>query len=87
MKSDKRKPSVSAIIFLVALALLTNFFVAPTPGVTDGIGGWPIVQADSSGDSTSSVVAQEDTETEESDTGLLTLLWDIAQIRLCNEGF
>ena len=79
MKSDKRKPSVSAIIFLVALALFTNFFVAPTPGVTDGIGGWPIVQADSTGDSSSSVDAQEDPETEESDISVLTLLWDLTR--------
>ena len=80
MKLQRKKLSVPAIIFLIALALLTNFFVTPTPGVTDGIGGWPIVQADSSSDSSSSVVAAEDAETEGSDISVLTLLWDLAQI-------
>ena len=80
MKTYGRKLNVRAIIFLVALSLLTNFFITPTPGVTDGIPGWPIVQADSSSDSSSNVIAQEDSETEESDTSIFTLLWDLVQI-------
>ena len=79
MKSLERKLNVRAIIFLVTLSLLTNFFITPTPGVTDGMAGWPIVQSDSSNDSSSGVIAQEDTETEESDTSILTLLWDIVK--------
>ncbi|MCH7534877.1 MAG: hypothetical protein IH948_03890 [Bacteroidetes bacterium] len=80
MKSHGRKLNVRAIIFLVALSLLANFFITPTPGVTDGMAGWPIGQADSSSDSSSNVVVQEDSETEESDIGVFTLLWDILQI-------
>ena len=80
MKSKGRKLNVRAIIFLVALSLLANFFITPTTGVTDGIAGWPIVQADSSSDSSSNVIAQEDSETEESDTSIFTLLWDLVQI-------
>ncbi len=80
MKSNVRKLNVRAIIFLVALSLLTNFFITPTSGVTDGLAGWPIVQADSSSDSSSNVIVQEDSDTEESDTSILTLLWDLVQI-------
>ena len=80
MKSHGKKLNVRAIIFLVVLSLFTSFFITPTPGVTDGIGGWPIVQADSSSDSSSSVSPQEDSEIEESDTSIFTLLWDLVQI-------
>lgn len=80
MKSHGRKLNVRAIIFLVALSLLANFFITPTPGVTDGIGGWPVVQVDSSSDSSSSVSPQEDSKLEESDTSIFTLLWDLVQI-------
>ncbi len=79
MKPHGRKLNVRAIIFLVALSLLANFFITPTPGVTDGIPGWPIVQADSSNDSSSNVIALEDSEIEESDTSILILLWDIVK--------
>lgn len=80
MKSHGTKLNVRAIIFLVVLSLLTSFFFTPTPGVTDGIGGWPIVQADSLSDSSSSGSPQEDSEIEESDTSIFTLLWDLVQI-------
>ncbi len=85
MKSHGRKLNVRAIIFLVALSLFANFFITPTPGVTDGMAGWPVGQADSSSDSssndsTSNVIIQEDSETEESDIGFFTLLWDLVQI-------
>lgn len=79
MKSHGRKLNVRAIIFLVALSLLANFFITPTPGVTDGIAGWPVVQTDSSSDSSLSVIPQEDSEIEESNTSIFTLLWDIVK--------
>lgn len=80
MKSKGRKLNVRAIIFLVALSLLANFFITPTTGVTDGIAGWPIVQADSSNDSSGNSTTYEEPETEESETSLLTLLWEAVKV-------
>jgi len=78
----RRRVGVSAIIYLIVLAVLTNFFLMPSQGVSDGIPGWPIVQIDTTGDSSINAAPAEEPQTEESSMSLLTLLWEFTIIFL-----
>ena len=80
---QRRRVGASAIIYLIVLAVLTNFFLMPSQGIGDGIPGWPIIQNDTSVDSTTSATAPaEEPQTEESSVSLLTLLWELTIIFL-----
>jgi hypothetical protein len=71
------------ITYLIVLAVFTNFFLMPTQGVGDGIGGWPIGQQnDSTVDTSLSSAPAEEPQTEESSMSLLTLLWEFTIIFL-----
>ena len=79
---QRRRVGASAIIYLIVLAVLTNFFLMPSQGISDGIPGWPIVQNDTSVDSTSNSAPSAESQTEESSVSLLTLLWELTIIFL-----
>jgi hypothetical protein len=79
---QRRQVGASGIIYLIVLATLTSFFLMPSQGEADGAGGWPIVQNDSSGDSTVSSTTSQDSEvqTEELSTSLLELFWEAVKL-------
>ena len=63
---QRRRVGASAIIYLIVLAVLTNFFLMPSQGIGDGIPGWPIIQNDTSVDSSINAAPAEEPQTEES---------------------
>ena len=67
-----------AIIYVIVLAVLANFFLMPSQGVSDGIGGWPIGQIDTPPDTTTQALSSEPAPTTPSDPvsapSLLSLL-------------
>lgn len=73
----RRWLGVSTIVYLIVLGCLINFFLMPSQGVGDGIGGWPVGQSvDSTIDTAPSSSSTPESQTEESDMNYLTLLWE-----------
>lgn len=56
----------------------------PSQGSADGAGGWPIVQSDTTADSTVSSEPSQESQAqgEESDESLLTLFWEAVKALL-----
>lgn len=64
-----------AMVFLATLALMANLLVFASQGKSDGVGGWPIVQCDTTSDSTLSSSAYDEPKNAEENLNLLTIVW------------